>query len=173
MNIKKFFEKTFPSLFPFKTTSRTYEVINEIFDKDRCFLIKRYCLIVCIYVKDWVYTNAYAPNNQFEQNAKYPCFNLKRKLIEGVYEAEVTYEGDLLPYIAVSTEKGLVLMPYSEEDLESFSFPKKYKDYIMPLMPQIQQAKELSAIKEAMKTGVQHDQTDAGYLRARPLWPLE
>lgn len=151
MNIKKFFKKTFPSFSPFKTTPRTYEVLEEARVLNQSFFI-----IVYIYVKDRLFGIAY-PENWTGQDSKTPCFNFKRKLIEGVYEAEVAYEGDLLPYIAVLNrcERALVLIPDSEEGMESLSID--YKNRIMPFMLQIQQAKELIALNEAMKTGVQHD----------------
>lgn len=73
--------------------------------------------------------------------------------MNNVYEAEVTYEGNLLPYIAVfNRDKNILeLMPDFKEGLESLKL--YHKNDVMRLMPLVQQAKELCALKEGMKTG--------------------
>lgn len=160
MNIKKFLRKAFLSLFPFKTTPRTYEVLDELFhlicSESIDYALKH--LIVYIYCKRGKWEIAYEYKSWFvhSQNTDYPCYNLKRKLIDNVYEAEVTYEGDLLPYIAVLNrdENSLELMPDFKEGLESLKL--YHENDVMRLMPQIQQAKELIALNEAMKTGAQY-----------------
>lgn len=160
MNIKKFIRKTFPSFFPFETTPRTcaflYEHLDELINRTNSVL----SLYVEIYVKDGCFGKVWSMwsilRRRIEQDLENPCFNIKRKLINDVYEAEVLYEGEVLPYIALPEEgtNGVLLIPDSEEGLESLN--EANKNFIMPFMSQVQQAKELIALNEAMKTGVQH-----------------
>lgn len=151
MNIKKFFKKTFPSFTSFKTTPRTREVL-ELFCRNNSVEI----FFIRLWIKDRYFNWFFRIGDCFDQDLESPRFNIKRKLTEDVYEAEVLFEGDVLPFVAVSDGGCVELIPDSEEAMKRMGVNPKHC-IMLRFMSQIQQAKELSALNEAMNKGAQHD----------------